>query len=103
MDIEWQHVLQQIQNNLIPVVVTFELPVGIKGMLKIWDPERRARRLTWFSTSRMRQINREERERVAELESTFRKAGLDYLVISNQRQIYPQLAQLARIRRRRKN
>jgi uncharacterized protein (DUF58 family) len=103
MDAEWQHVLQQLQNNLIPVVITFELPVGIRGMLKIWDPERHARSLTWFSSARIRQINREERERVSELVSNFRKVGLDYLVISNQRQIYPQLAQLARIRRRRKN
>ena len=103
IDAEWQQVIQQFHSNLIPVVITFELPVGIKGMLKIWDPEREARRLTWFSSARMKQVNREERERVSELVSTFRKAGLDYLIISNQRQIYPQLAQLARIRRRRKN
>ena len=103
MDAEWQNVVQQLQSNLIPVVITFELPVGIRGMLKIWDPEREARRLTWFSSARMKQINREERERVAELVNTFRRVGLDYLILSNQRQIYPQLAQLARIRRRRKN
>ncbi len=103
MDVEWEHVLKQLQHNLIPVVITFDLPVGIRGMLKIWDPERQARRMTWFSNSRMKQINREERERVSDLVNTFRNAHLDYLVISNQRQIYPQLAQLARIRRRRKN
>ena len=72
-------------------------------MLKLWDPERQARRLAWFSSSRVKQINQEEKDRVAALTSKFRAAGLDYLVISSQREIYPQLAQLARQRRGRKN
>ncbi|NNE37377.1 MAG: hypothetical protein HKN08_03650, partial [Gammaproteobacteria bacterium] len=73
------------------------------GMLKVWDPERKVRRLTWFSSSRIKKINREEQERVEKMINTFRSIGLDYLVISDQQQIYPQMAQLARIRRGRKN
>lgn len=103
LDPEWRYVMNQVGNNLIPVIITFEVPTGIRGMLKIWDPERRARRLTWFSSRRIRKINQEERDRVSALANTFRAAGMDYLIISSQRQIYPQLAQLARNRRRRKN
>jgi uncharacterized protein (DUF58 family) len=102
-DSDWRHVLNQLQHNLIPVIVTFEVPSGFLGMLKVWDPERQSRRLTWFSTARVKRINREERDRVASLTGTFRSAGLDYLIVSGQREIYPQLARLARTRRRRKN
>ena len=103
MDSHWYPVLNQLRNNLIPVIVTFEISMGIRGMLKLWDPERRTRRLTWFSSDRIKQVNQEEKERVDNLVQKFRAAGLDYLVISSQREIYPQLAQLARQRRGRKN
>ena len=103
LDAEWYPVLNKLRNNLIPVIITFAIPSGIRGMLKLWDPERQARRLAWFSSSRVKQINQEEKDRVAALTSKFRAAGLDYLVISSQREIYPQLAQLARQRRGRKN
>ncbi len=103
LDSHWYPVLNQLRHNLIPVIITFEVSTGIRGMLKLWDPERRTRRLTWFSSDRINQVNQEERERVASLVQKFRAAGLDYLVISSQRDIYPQLAQLARQRRGRKN
>ena len=100
---DWRSLLGQLRQNLIPVVITFEVPPDTRGMVKLWDPERRSRRLTWFSGGRVREINREERRRVDELTMKFRSAGLDYLVLSSQRQIYPQLARLARQRRGRKN
>jgi uncharacterized protein (DUF58 family) len=103
LDTQWRPILNQLRHNLIPVIITFEIPAGIRGMMKLWDPERRTRSLTWFSPDRVGEVNREERERVASLTQHFRAAGLDYLVVSGQRQIYPQLAQLARQRRRRKN
>lgn len=103
LDADWYPVLNQLRNNLIPVIITFAIPSGIRGMLKLWDPERQTRRLTWFSSDRVKQINQEEQDRVDNLVQKFRAAGLDYLVISSQREIYPQLAQLARQRRRRKN
>lgn len=103
LDADWYPVLNQLRGNLIPVIISYEIPSGIRGMLKLWDPERRSRRLTWFSSDRIHRINQEEKERVAALTRKFRAAGLDYLVISSQREIYPQLAQLARQRRGRKN
>jgi len=103
IDYEWQSVLNSLRHNLIPVVITFEIPTGFRGMVKLWDPERRSRRLTWFSSNRVSEVNREERSRVAALVQKFRSAGLDYLIISSQREIYPQLSNLARQRRGRKN
>lgn len=103
LDADWYPVLNQLRNNLIPVIITFAIPSGIRGMFKLWDPERQTRRLTWFSSDRVKQINQEEQDRVDNLVQKFRAAGLDYLVISSQREVYPQLAQLARQRRRRKN
>jgi uncharacterized protein (DUF58 family) len=103
LDSEWSSVLNQLRSSLIPVIITFAIPDGVRGMMKLWDPERRSRRLAWFSSNRVNRINQEEQERIAALVQKFRAAGLDYLIISGQREIYPQLAQLARQRRRRKN
>ena len=103
LDSKWQQVINRMRHNLIPVIISFEVGTGIGGMLKVWDPERQTRKLTWFSSSRVRKINNEEKQRVESLKNTFRSVGMDYMVINNQRNIYPQLAQLARIRRRRKN
>jgi len=103
LDSDWYPVLNQLRSNLIPVIITFRVPDNIRGMLKLWDPERQTRRLAWFSSNRVKQINLEEKQRVDALANKFRAAGLDYLVISSQREIYPQLAQLARQRRGRKN
>lgn len=103
LDAKWQQVVNRLRHNLIPVIISFEVGSGVGGMLKVWDPERQTRRLTWFSSSRVRKINLEEKQRVEALKNTFRSVGMDCMVINNQRNIYPQLAQLARIRRRRKN
>ena len=103
LNANWHNIIKTVGNNVIPVIITFSVPGTVGGMLKVWDPERRVRRLTWFSPARIKKINVEERDRVSEMINTFRSVGLDYLVISDQKQIYPQLAQLARTRRRRKN
>jgi uncharacterized protein (DUF58 family) len=103
LDAKWQQVVNRLRHNLIPVIISFEVGSGVGGMLKVWDPERQTRRLTWFSSSRVRKINLEEKQRVEALKNTFRSVGMDCMVINNQRNIYPQLAQLARTRRRRKN
>lgn len=100
---EWRLILNQLHRNVIPVVISFELSHGMQGVMKLWDAERRSRRLTWFSSGRIRRINLQERDRVASLVRKFRTAGLDYMIVSTQRQIYPQLARLARMRRLRKH
>ena len=58
--------------------------------------------MAWLTRGRIRDINRVERERVVGLERRFRSAGLDSLKIFAQRDIYPQLAALARVRRKRR-
>jgi uncharacterized protein (DUF58 family) len=100
---EWRPVLNEMRRNVVPVIISFEIPYHMNGVMKLWDPERESRRLTWFSARRVRRINQEEKKRVASLVRKFRSAGLDYMILSNQRQIYPQLARLARMRRLRKH
>lgn len=102
-DTEWRPILNVMRRNVVPVVISFEIPNAMSGVMKLWDPERKSRRLTWFSANRIRRINQEEKDRVASLVSKFRSVGLDYMIVSNQRQIYPQLARLARVRRLRKH
>jgi uncharacterized protein (DUF58 family) len=99
---QWRTAINEIRQNIVPVIVSFELPLGLSGLLKLSDAETGARRLAWFTRRRIRDINRAERMRVAELERHFRSAGLDCLKIFGQRDIYPQLAALARVRRKRR-
>ena len=100
---DWRPILHQLQRNIVPVIVSFEVPQEMLGLVKLYDPERKSRRLTWFSRSRIGDINRQERERTAKLISGFRSAGLDYMLVLSQFDIYPQLARLARMRRQRKH
>jgi len=102
VETEWRPILNQMQRNVVPVIVSFEMPSGMEGVMKLWDPERRNQRLTLLSPRRVRRINQEERRRVTSLVRKFRSAGLDTMILSSQRQIYPQLARLARTRRLRK-
>jgi len=99
---DWRDAISEIQKNIVPVVVSFQLPADTEGLIKLRDAERSSRRIAWFTRSRVRQINREERTRVASLIRHFRSAGLDCITLAHQRDIYPQLARLARVRRRRK-
>ncbi len=99
---EWRDAINELQQNIVPVIVSFELPSQTEGLVKLCDAERPARRLACFTRDRVRRINHEERSRVASLVRHFRSAGLDSMLIAHQRDIYPQLARLARVRRRRK-
>ena len=101
-EVEWRDAVNEIQQNIVPVIVSFELAPQTEGLLKLCDAEHPGRRLAWFTRDRVRRINHEERLRVASLVRHFRSAGLDCMTIANQRDIYPQLAGLARVRRRRK-
>lgn len=100
-EVDWRPALNEMQRNVVPVVVSFDIPERRDGVMKIWDPERGGRRLVRLSRQRARSINEEERARVSVLARKFRSAGLDFMILSSQRQIYPQLASLARMRRRR--
>lgn len=93
--------LRSARNIIIPVVTTFQLPLGLAGLVKVRDAERGEVRLIQFSRKRISQINKAERRRVEELERDFRDLGCDYLILKDARSAYPQLARLARIRRRR--
>lgn len=99
----WRPLLKQMRRNIVPVVISFEISRRSRGAIKLWDAERQSRRQTWLSSQRIQRINQEEKERVASLVSYFKSAGLDHMILSNQRQIYPQLAKLARMRRIRKH
>jgi uncharacterized protein (DUF58 family) len=99
----WRPVLNQMHRNIVPVIISFEILADTQGSMKVWDEERGSRRLTWFSAARIRHINEQERARVAALLRKFRSVGLDYMMVCNQRNIYPQLTNLARMRRLRKH
>ena len=101
-EVEWRDAINEIQQNIVPVIVSFELTPQTEGLVKLCDAERPARRLAWLTRDRVRRINHEERLRVTSLVRYFRSAGLDCMTIAHQRDIYPQLARLARTRRRRK-
>lgn len=100
--IDWRKLTGSLRHNVIPVVISFGISDAAAGTVKLWDPERRKRRLTWLSRQRIGRINAGERERVASLTASFRAAGLDYMMLSDPREIYPELARLARARRLRK-
>lgn len=99
---DWRDAIMEIQQNIVPVIVSFRLPNNIEGLIKLDDAERSTRRLTWFTRERIRRINREEKARVKSLMRRFRSVGLDCMPLYDQRDIYPQLVHLARVRRRRK-
>lgn len=100
---DWQRPLRQLGRNLVPVIISFKLPETHHGVVKLWDPERQRRRLTILTAERMRRINQHERDRVEALAHEFRSAGIDYLVLDDPQQVYPELARLARVRRLRKH
>lgn len=99
---EWRYILRRLPCDLIPVIISFELNREITGSIKLWDPERHKQRLTLLTPSRIDNINERERQRVLSLERLFRALGLDYLIFKSERDVYPQLARLAKMRKRRK-
>jgi uncharacterized protein (DUF58 family) len=99
----WRSVLRRISGDFVPVIISFNLSTDIVGSVKLWDPERQKQRLTYLTPSRIEKINEREMQRVLKVESFFRSLGLDYLIIRNERDVYPQLAKLKGLRRRRKS
>jgi uncharacterized protein (DUF58 family) len=102
-EVDWRPILNEMQRNIVPVIISFEIPERNDGFMKLWDPERGSRRLVRLSQRRVLSINEQERVRVSMLADRFRSAGLDCMILFSQRQIYPQLARLARTRRLRKH
>jgi len=99
----WHSLMRKIPGDLVPVIISFKLSREIIGAIKLWDPERQTQRLTLLTPSRVDRINEKERQRVERLEAFFRKLGLDYLLLRQERDVYPQLARLTGLRRRRKS
>lgn len=100
---KWRSVLRRLSGDLVPVIVSFKLSRDIIGSVKLWDPERRTQRLTFLSPARIDRINEQEMHRVLKIESFFRALGLDYLIVRHERDVYPQLAKLTGLRRRRRS
>ncbi len=98
----WRAIMRRIPGDLVPVIISFNLPRDVLGMVKLWDPERNTQRMTLLTPGRIDRINEKERLRVDRLESFFRKLGLDYLMLRQERDVYPQLARLTGLRRKRK-
>jgi uncharacterized protein (DUF58 family) len=102
-EVDWRPILNEMQRNIVPVIISFRIPEKNDGFMKLWDPERNSRRLVRLSRRRVLRINEQERVRISMLAGRFRSAGLDCMILYDQRQIYPQLARLARARRLRKH
>jgi uncharacterized protein (DUF58 family) len=100
---QWRPFLRRLHCDLVPVIISFKLPREVLGSVKLWDPERHAQRLTLLTTRRIDDINEKEKLRVERLVSLFRRLGLDYLVLRQERDVYPQLARLTGLRRRRRS
>jgi len=97
---QWRSVIRKQKGDVVPVIVSFRLASDIQGTVKLWDPERQAQRLTLLTPSRIERINQEEKERVAKVQNFFRKVGLSCLILRQERDVYPQLARLTSLRRK---
>ena len=100
---DWRAVIRALSCDVVPVTISFELAVGQRGTIRLWDAERRQHRLTLLTSSRIADINAAERARVEMLQARFRKLGLDHLVLRRELDVYPEFARLARWRRRRRH
>lgn len=98
----WQAILRELRCDVVPVIISFELAGGCRGSIRLWDAEQQRHRLTLLTPSRISAINDEERERVAVLRRCFRRLGLDHLALTDEHDVYPELARLARWRRKRR-
>lgn len=98
----WRDVQRDLPCDVVPVIVSFALAPGQRGMVRLWDAERREHRLTLLTPTRIERINAAERERVEGLQRLFRRLGADHLVLRREKDVYPELAKLARWRRKRR-
>lgn len=99
----WRAVTRAISCDVVPIMISFELPERQLGTVRLWDAELGEERLTFVTPGRLAAINDAERIRVAGLERLFRRAGLDCLVLRREHDVYPELAKLATWRRKRRN
>ncbi|MGY8814380.1 MAG: DUF58 domain-containing protein [Gammaproteobacteria bacterium] len=100
---QWRSVLRRLSGGLVPVIVSFTMSHDVMGSVKLWDPVRQKQRLTFLTPKRIDNINQKEMDRVIKLENFFRSLGLDYLIVRHERDVYPQLAKLKGLRRRRRS
>ncbi len=98
---DWRAVMRALPCDVVPITISFELAARQRGAIRLWDAERRQHRLTLLTSSRIAAINAAERARVEKLQDLFRRLGLDHLVLRHELDVYPELARLARWRRRR--
>lgn len=98
----WREVMRAVSTDVVPIVISFELARDQRGAIRLWDAERHEKRLTLVTPTRIDRINATERERVEKLQHLFRRLGLDHLVLRQEQDVYPELARLARWRRRRR-
>lgn len=98
----WSARLRSLRCDVIPIIISFELSTEQCGHAKLWDVDSRRQRLVLMTPRRARQINTREAQRVGDLERLFRAIGLDSLTLRQERDVYPSLSTLARLRRRRR-
>ena len=96
----WRAVIRQVSCDIIPVIVSFELPISRVGSIRFWDAERHSHRMTLLTPSRLRRLNEEERARVEGICLKFRQVGLDSLVARKESDVFAGLSKLARWRRK---
>lgn len=96
----WHSLMRKLPGDLVPVIISFRLSRDVIGTIKLWDPERQTQRLTLLTPARVDSINAKEKQRVEKLEAFFRKLGFDYLLLRQERDVFPQLARLTGLRRR---
>lgn len=101
-EVAWRQTLKDSRYDIVPVIVSFRLNTQQRGSVRMWDAERNQQRFMLLTPSRLQRVNAEEQVRVARLERRFRRVGLDYLTVWQERDIYPALADLARWRRGRR-
>jgi uncharacterized protein (DUF58 family) len=94
--------LRHMQGDLVSVVITFNLGEESQGVGKVWDPERNRESIVMLSRRRRAQINQAEQSRVEQVCRAMRDTSVDSIAIAEQRQIYPQLVNLARTREQRR-
>ena len=99
----WRSSINELQRNIVPVIISFQVPEDAEGLIRLRDPERATQRLGFFDRRRVRRINQAERRRVRTLVRRFRSAGLEALAVFSQHDAYSELARLARVRRARRS
>jgi len=100
---DWRVAIRALSCDVVPIIISFELAAGQRGTIRLWDAEQGMQRLTLLTASRIAAINSAERQRVEALQESFRGLGIDHLVLRRELDVYPELAKLARWRRRRRN